>query len=53
MTMTTKTTMEWWEEAWWQEEAWQHNKQRQQRVKTANYVEVETDDGAVGGGSTA
>ncbi len=53
MTMTAKTTMERREEAQRREEAWRHNKQRQRRVKTANYVDVETDDGAAGGCAVA
>jgi hypothetical protein len=36
-----------------QEEAWQHDKQRQQRFDTANYVDVKTNNGAVGGGMVA
>ncbi len=50
---TTKTTMEQWEEAWWQEEVQWHHEQRQQCIETANYVDVETNDGAVGGGAVA
>ncbi len=35
------------------EEARQHDKQRQQRVQTAKYIDVETNDGAAGGGAAA
>jgi hypothetical protein len=52
-TTTTKTTMERQEEARQQEEARRHDKQRQQCIKTANYVDVETDDRAAGGGTAA
>jgi hypothetical protein len=40
-------TMERWEEVRW------HNTQRGQRVETANYVDVDTDNGAEGGGAVA
>ncbi len=41
------------EEARWQEEARRHNEQRRRRVKTANYVDFETDNGVAGGGTVA
>jgi hypothetical protein len=51
LTTTTLTmtlmTMERREEARW------HNKQRQQRIQTAKYIDVKTNDGAAGGGATA
>ncbi len=37
----------------WQEEARRHDKERQQRVQTAKYINVETNDGAAGGGAVA
>ncbi len=33
------------------EEARRHDKQRQQRVQTAKYIDVKTNDGAAGGGA--
>jgi hypothetical protein len=51
MKTTTKTKMEWQEEARRQEEVQRHDKQRQRRVKTTNYLDVETNNGAAGGGT--
>jgi hypothetical protein len=50
---TMMTTMERLEEVQQQEEAQQHDKQLQQCVKTANYIYLETNNGAVGGGAAA
>ncbi len=52
-TTTMMTTMEQREEVQRQEEARWHVKQRQQRVKTAIYVDAETNKGAAGGGAVA
>ncbi len=41
------------EEARWQEEAQRHDEQRRRRVKTTNYVDVETNNGVAGGGTVA
>ncbi len=39
------------EKARWQQEVQRHDKKRQQCIKTANYVDVETNDRAAGGGA--
>jgi hypothetical protein len=44
---TTLMTMERREEAWWQD------KQRQRRVQTAKYIDIEINDKAAGGGVAA
>ena len=35
------------------EEAQRHDKQRKRHVQTTNYIDVETNDGAAGGGAVA
>jgi hypothetical protein len=41
------------EKAWWQEEAQQHDKQTWRCVEAPNYVDIETNNGAVGGDTAA
>jgi hypothetical protein len=41
------------EKARWQEEVRRHDEQRRRRVKTANYFDVETDNGVAEGGTVA
>jgi hypothetical protein len=51
MMTLAKMTMERREEVRQQEEAWKWDKQRQQCIKTTNYDDVKTNNGAAGGGA--